>query len=885
MRKLHQNSDFFIFFTLLTSTTTAIESVAQQCSAPLEAMTAKYWQYRENFNQHFILLDRDSTGCVGDGIGQQSGDSCEFSKAGYSLPATSIVQVPDGAWGMRDRNPEPNEDQTFKNGTCADAGPSPGTHWQHDSILPKTHNYLEMGSETPHQMGWYWATLATEYELLRLNGQHEEAQRTLEELFLGLQAYRRLDMQAQCLARKRYNEIRDNFEVEQCDPYTNPLLDCLCGEKYWMPDFEHSNFGVPCINGCDWQPDLSGYSGFYLREDATQGLEVLHDPSEDRYNIDLVSSDYAMSLSPPCDSNFSQPCYLAHRQNYMSQDGVTGLLIGLALIKRYIPENAEVTTCDGTKYKPLEMAKKITSAMVDRIDDTRKNRIIFPGSDECCLQKVELSNFEGGQAGAIIHGLKKAADYIDGRNRHSSFGELFNWSGLRKLTEVTTNSNAKFWLRLKAIGWDMGEERNATKTLFKSAANTQNVEILSLINNLLHPGGDNLDTDQAYFEEMLCKAPCGGPCFKQAGYGGDHPEDWPEYDCPNEPEWIGQRWEGGAGPGENRLFSGLDYMVLHNIYRLHYNLPNHFYNPERPDDYSKLGSSYIDGPDVLCPVNTGHYEIISSYVSSIISNITWETSSNLEVLEADQNTADIRANSALDPSFIQALFEESRPLYQRFFEEASSGMPGGWFWNGDTVYDKCQFIYRKPIITTTEEYLYDSRVDHCLKEYEFRAVGLTTPGVEFHWKIELLGTSIVYNYTGEYMFLSGSNIFPVTNGALRVTLTVTAGDCSQSNEPYIEALNCFGGGMGLRIAPNPAQDQVAVEVIPSEGTGTYTITDPNGIRIRITPHSGGTAVADVRLYSNGESVNISNLQEGLYIVEANEADLAAPLTATLVIAR
>jgi hypothetical protein len=98
------------------------------CSAPLEAMTAKYWQYRDNFNKHFVLNDRDSSGCVGDGIGQQTGDSCTFSKAGYGLPATSIVQVPDGAWGMRDRNPAPDENQTFKDADCAEGGPSPGTH-------------------------------------------------------------------------------------------------------------------------------------------------------------------------------------------------------------------------------------------------------------------------------------------------------------------------------------------------------------------------------------------------------------------------------------------------------------------------------------------------------------------------------------------------------------------------------------------------------------------------------------------------------------------------------------------------------------------------------------------------------------------------------------
>ena len=46
-----------------------------------------------------------------------------------------------------------------------------------------------MGSETLHQMGWYWVVLATEYELLRRNGQYEEARRTLEELKIHIDVF------------------------------------------------------------------------------------------------------------------------------------------------------------------------------------------------------------------------------------------------------------------------------------------------------------------------------------------------------------------------------------------------------------------------------------------------------------------------------------------------------------------------------------------------------------------------------------------------------------------------------------------------------------------------------------------------------------------------
>ncbi len=185
----------------------------------------------------------------------------------------------------------------------------------------------------------------------------------------------------------------------------------------------------------------------------------------------------------------------------------------------------------------------------------------------------------------------------------------------------------------------------------------------------------------------------------------------------------------------------------------------------------------------------------------------------------------------------------------------------------------------------TDNYSYESDIDHCLKEYTFRALGLVLPGIEFHWKIELLGTPIVYNTQGSYVFLSGADKFPVPNGALRVTLTVVADDCTEYEEPYIEALNCFGGGMGLRVSPNPAQDQVAVEILQGEGASSYSINNSNGVKIRITPQSGGATLTETRIYSNGESITVSNLQNGIYTVEASEADLTMPVTTTLVIAR
>lgn len=863
---------------------------AQECS--MDAMAAKYWQYRESFNKHFILVDRDSSGCVNDGIGQ-IGNTCGFQKAGYSLPATSITMSTNGHAGLADK--ERGVGDIFEDLDCAE-GDDDNPNTSPISWNNSKHNYLEVGSETPHQMGWYWATLATEYELLKRNGQLQEAQRTLEELFLGLQAYRRLDMQAQCMVRKRYDEITADFEVETCGSWVSPQLqvtgDCLCGAKYTDG---HPNFDNPCEDICDYPPDLSGYSGFFLREDATQGLEILHDSSEDRYNIDLVSSAYAMSLAPPCTSDFSQPCYLVHTQNFMSQDGMTGLMIGLALIKRYIPEDAEVVTCDGTIYKPLLMAKKITSAIIDRVDDAYRNRISWPGSPGCCAKETFLSNGEGGQLQATITGFKHAADYIDGQHRHSSAGEWFAWSTFSRATAQVSafDNNAKFWLRLKALGWDMGEERHATKTLFHSAASTQNVEVLILINNLLYPQGENLSTNREFFEELLCKAPCGGPCYKQQGYGGQSPMIWPDFDCPNEPEWFGQRWE-THGFGENRLFNGLDYLALFNIYMLHYNVPaNQYFNPERHTGNVSFGSgTLINGPDKLCPVNIGNYEIQHVYQTpsspSFLSDITWTTSTNLEVLVPSQSQTNIRANAGMNPSFIKASYIETKQHDQHSPAPLNPILPLHLTLqpNGETVDENCFFSVKKPIVTTSDAYYFTWEFDACNGEYCFHAQGGVATGVIFNWTFEVLGTSTQITAQGKDPCLNSSQI-PASNGAslvMRVTLTTTSDCGSFLSVNYIYYI-CYGNGLSLRVSPNPAQDQVAITVVQGEGSSPYNLTDPEGLRIRVTPANGGATLIDTRIYANEESISASNLQNGVYNLEASAPSLSAPLNTVLVIAR
>ncbi len=72
-----------------------INGRAQSCAK--ESLTAKYWQYRENLNKHFVMSDRKPEGCIGNGITRVEIDLLQINCGtellhGYGTPATSIFQ-------------------------------------------------------------------------------------------------------------------------------------------------------------------------------------------------------------------------------------------------------------------------------------------------------------------------------------------------------------------------------------------------------------------------------------------------------------------------------------------------------------------------------------------------------------------------------------------------------------------------------------------------------------------------------------------------------------------------------------------------------------------------------------------------------------------------
>lgn len=880
---------------------------AQNCST--SAATAKYWQYRERLYKHFMVTDRDTSGCINDGIGQDSIDPCKCSKNGFSLPATSIDQSPNGAAFLvrtkRHRDPLHPQNDTFIDLDCAEDGIQDSLH-QDVSWTYQTHNYLEMGSETPTQLGWYLTAMAMEYELLRKNGQQESQQRVLEDIFLALQAHRRLDIMAQCIVKRQYDELKADSLNPDRRLCTSIYQNSHCGDIVPLSSsttvytngqvitYEHGKYD----DQCSFTPQTDGYSGFFIREDATQGLEaMLNDTTEDKYNIDVVGSAHSMSLIPPCKKKISQACYLASLQHFMSQDQVIGLYTGLAFIKRYIPATDSVTTCDGRRYPVLSEAQKIAKSIYSRIDEDG-DRIAWPGTDSCATTKQFISNCEGGNVTWSKFGLRRVKNFICDENDGPNFNSRMRWGLWGSQTRNTSNKNANMFLLLTTLGMDVGAtSSNYQWGQYGEPCEKFNKQLYPVLNNLLFPAPPNVTTQQDYLKDMLCSAPCEGPCRKT--FGHDTNPDNPTFECANIPNWLGERWDGHGtddivngtkGSDFSRLFNGLDYMVLHNAYRLQYEQNSPFYNPTSPENnVGPVGGDRIDGPGRLCIGETGLYTALPAYPNSTLQSFQWTSSSNLTLSAANAIQTNATMSASLNTTFIQVAMLENRPLSQYYYGKTAAPLPvfpfEGVF--RDTVWGKiteqCEVSYRKGILTEPPAITIESHIDPCDVSV-VTAIGDVADNTTFTWTIT--ETNSLFTRTSNERSFAFTSFWPGQCGDLIVEL-VASNDCGTVSANVRLDCNCSSGsdydGRSITVVPNPANDVIAVN-ISNNGT-LVSNSDWGAVNIKITPINSTTQVLSTDMNSNGQTVYIGNLPNGVYRLTGTASNWQQPTGTVFVIAR
>jgi hypothetical protein len=424
------------------------------------------------------------------------------------------------------------------------------------------------------------------------------------------------------------------------------------------------------------------------------------------------------------------------------------------------------------------------------------------------------------------------------------------------------------------------------------------MEILLLMNDLLHPAPPNLmdneDQDELKnrFEQMLCDAPCEGVCFKPVGYD-NHDASWPEFDCANTPDWIGQRWEGYGYPPPNqqawderapRQYNGLDFMALYNTYML--NFPEEqtpYYNPDRPEPTSDghlLGEDKIEGPSTLCPGQSGSYLLKSTYPNSpILQSILWESSSNINLSSKTSNPTNATMINAQTTSHIGVSFQEFISRQQH-----ENGIPQ---FSGPAlvmVEDKCDFSYRQPILTQTPNYNIDLYIDECTWNYQANVFGSPIyDGITFDWTATDNITGYTINHNGPYFdFFRVMPIGLGDIGTVTITLVIhsSCGNITKTVTAPYQTCNDPWEHRQIIINPNPTNNQVSIYIIKNQSQDFIT-TDPNGVRIQIYPTNGGsTSLLDSYLYNNGQYFNVSSLPNGVYQVRASAADLT-PIQANL----
>ncbi len=562
----------------------------------------KYWNLRNNFRENFIVNDIDEDGnLTGDGIGTWDPDKAIYTKAGYGFAYERHIAQ------------ENNEGTVFV--------ATPGHDYCNNDGNPSINTVIRPSGDNVIALGRLIATLATEYELLERNNQ--ETKRVLNELFLALQTYRRLDMTANQLNAIYCDECKDQ--------------------------------GI--------EPDLSGYSGFFLRADTPSDFhEVMDNPSNPDYlRTGGVAAGLACLYNDPADND---QCHIRDdsdrfRGLFVSQDQVIGLLHGLAFVKKYIP-STKVVSVNGQSYNILDMAQQIAKGMVQRPAHHSGRRIAFPAcSNEG--QWGPIVNL-GDDTQGFFHGMRRLLNFIYPNNGVIAVpkqtllgflgkGDYLVWQAT--ITGLTTFGDlGQFYNERMMIGLMTAGNTNYGSKAQDKAKSKWLMQHFSW--GILHNKINSISvTDRANMQAILCSMSCEGPCAPILDEANNPYPD--EFICNNSKDnnWAGgERWTQNTGAQfvEGALYSGVDFMLAYNLYSL--TEYSSYFDPANPtgDTHFKEDLDEIIGQsDILCGAEDEYIYSLSEEIE--YESIEWKTESKLEIIgstTAPQCTVKIKTGSTME---------------------------------------------------------------------------------------------------------------------------------------------------------------------------------------------------------------------------------------------
>jgi len=304
---------------------------------------------------------------------------------------------------------------------------------------------------------------------------------------------------------------------------------------------EHALYGIPSV---DKSYEKNGY---IVRDDIS--IAALKDSKWK--NFKWASSDFGCSADER-----------VKLKNAPSHDQIISLLFGLRMLTALVPE--------GTMYGEADLNYQARLAADRIIQYLRKNEwtVVSP-IDARPVPRGAYAQYQ-------CYAIAEAGHRMTGRNYHTSWS-----SGLGKMSWLSaqypfrTLSRFKFYnpyfgKKIRIIYDDVGNAmmlRLATMSntwrdsKIKSAAITSDLEVFLLVHQLLNDS--ELDIDSEFFLKQLRQAPMEGPKY----FGLTEPHKWNSRDRWSHPESVES---GTIYPDFYGKYPGLDFMLLHNLYCLVY---------------------------------------------------------------------------------------------------------------------------------------------------------------------------------------------------------------------------------------------------------------------------------------------------------------------------
>jgi hypothetical protein len=550
-------------------------------------------------------------------------------------------------------------------------------------------------------MSHYLSVLATEYRLLKNNGQNYKE--TIKELYYALLALERLDLYSEYSIR-----YRDNV-------------------GYW--------YNGAWIRG--YVDNTTDCNGWWIRDDISQGFW-----NNNYLHFGFSNIDY---------NNFKS-IFKTDNMESISQDNIYHLLEGLSLIRKLLDNEyvGDIPVTYVNQHIPNRLnssgiltggncnfslwAKKITDRMIRMMQHPSPQYPIYLFHEEYnpynCYFEETLWNFLLPGIGSLIYTFESAVCNIDSRwyIKHPSgylaeegAGDDFdtyyfysyglaragNWISVNDQyhfnnSDNTLHEDVFFKLLNGNYNGAVNSVNNSLSSLFnllnpqiyanvngkivkngpvqvtvldkyddyktRSLATVANVGGLSTFNilrdkrpdfpyehfpliwlalhkdeysNIYLPNSSDYQTDKVYYENRLNSAPCSGP--RSYNIPNDYSLDW-SYDSRLVwPERCGQL------VNEKHEFCGLDYMLLHNLYCLAYS-----------QDFRKLTVKVVQNYTNQTTTENAVDLIASNTITG--GNISYQASHSIKFISGFKTTSGTAFKAQISPTSIDYTgYSQSNP--------------------------------------------------------------------------------------------------------------------------------------------------------------------------------------------------------------------------------